>query len=209
MIITCPIHGNFLQSPQDHLNGNGCQKCKSEVYKKKGGFNNDMFFVNNSEAYKKWQQMIKRCGNPKYPAYLNCTICKEWHTFSNYESWHNEHYIEGFALDKDILIKGNKEYSPTACCFVPQCINSLFIKCKSTRGEYPIGVKKNIRGCFSAQINMNKKVYLGTYRTTEEAFQAYKVAKEAWIKEVANKWKDQLEPKVYDALINYKVEITD
>lgn len=27
IIITCKIHGNFIQSPNDHLNGNGCQKC--------------------------------------------------------------------------------------------------------------------------------------------------------------------------------------
>jgi Zn finger protein HypA/HybF involved in hydrogenase expression len=26
--ITCPIHGDFLQSPQHHMNGSGCQKCK-------------------------------------------------------------------------------------------------------------------------------------------------------------------------------------
>ena len=45
--------------------------------------------------------------------------------------------------------------------------------------------------------------------TPEEAFQAYKVAKEAWIKEVADKWKDKLDPKVYKAMYEYQVEITD
>ena len=209
VIITCPIHGDFLQSPQDHLQGNGCQKCKADVYKNKENFNNDMFFMNKSEAYNKWRQMIKRCGNHKYPTYIDCTICDEWHTFSNYEKWHNEHYIDGYALDKDILVKHNKIYSPDTCCFVPKEINNMFIKCKNTRGKYPIGVNKHANGSFMAQINMNEKVYLGTYNTQEEAFQAYKQAKEDWIKEVANKWKDKLEPKVYDALIKYEVEITD
>jgi hypothetical protein len=50
---------------------------------------------------------------------------------------------------------------------------------------------------------------LGYFNTPEEAFEAYKVAKEAWIAEKANKWKDQLDSKVYDALCNYKVEIDD
>lgn len=27
VIITCPIHGDFVQMPSDHLNGNGCQLC--------------------------------------------------------------------------------------------------------------------------------------------------------------------------------------
>lgn len=27
VIITCPIHGDFLQSPGHHMNGTGCQKC--------------------------------------------------------------------------------------------------------------------------------------------------------------------------------------
>lgn len=50
---------------------------------------------------------------------------------------------------------------------------------------------------------------LGNYATAEEAFYAYKEAKESYIKEVANKWKDQIDPKVYNALMNWEVEITD
>ena len=50
---------------------------------------------------------------------------------------------------------------------------------------------------------------LGVYNTPGEAFLAYKQAKEAYIKEVANKWKDQIDPRAYNALINYQVEITD
>lgn len=28
VIITCPLHGDFMQSPQGHLNGRGCPSCK-------------------------------------------------------------------------------------------------------------------------------------------------------------------------------------
>ena len=52
-------------------------------------------------------------------------------------------------------------------------------------------------------------VYLGTFNTPEEAFCAYKEVKEAYIKDVADKWKDRIDPRVYDALMNYQVEITD
>ena len=50
-------------------------------------------------------------------------------------------------LDKDILIKGNKIYSPQTCCFVPENLNSLITKNDSIRNNLPIGVswdkKKN------------------------------------------------------------------
>lgn len=54
-----------------------------------------------------------------------------------------------------------------------------------------------------------KRVYLGRSKDLQTAFNIYKQAKEDWIKVKADKWKDQLEPRVYEALYNYKVEITD
>lgn len=44
---------------------------------------------------------------------------------------------------------------------------------------------------------------------SEEAFYKYKEAKELYIKEVADKWKNQIPEKVHNALYNYVVEITD
>ena len=112
-----------------------------------------------------------------------------------------------FALDKDILIKENKVYSEDTCCFVPQEINALFVKRDKLRGEYPIGVSfHKSRGMLRATLN-NK--HLGYFNTVEQAFQVYKQAKEDYIKEVANKWKDQIDPRVYDALVSYQVEITN
>ena len=51
---------------------------------------------------------------------LICSVCEEWKHFSNFKKWFDENYIEGFDIDKDILIKGNKVYSPEACSFVPR-----------------------------------------------------------------------------------------
>ena len=47
------------------------------------------------------------------------------------------------------------------------------------------------------------------FKTSEEAFQAYKTAKEAYIKEVAERWKGKIDDKVYQALLEWKIEITD
>ena len=53
-----------------------------------------------------------------------------------------------------------------------------------------------------------KGVYLGTYFTPQEAFLKYKEEKERYIKEVANKYKEQFPKfpqKLYDAMMNYEV----
>ena len=54
-----------------------------------------------------------------------------------------------------------------------------------------------------------KKEHLGYFKTELEAFNAYKIAKESFVKDLANKWKDKIDERAYDALMNYKVEITD
>ena len=116
---------------------------------------------------------------------------------------------EPFHLDKDILVKGNKIYSEDTCCFVPICINNLFTLRGLKRGELLIGVsKKGDRFCASIHKH-GKQKGLGTFDTELEAFWAYKEAKEAYIKELAEKWKDQIDPRVYEALMKYQVEITD
>ena len=164
-----------------------------------------------------WKSMHTRCYDPKYhekePSYKNCTVCEEWHNYQVYAKWHDENYYEvdnePMALDKDILCKGNKIYSPENCVFVPQSINNLFIKSDKSRGKYPIGVNKK-GNKFQARLNKdNKHIHLGSYSTVEEAFQAYKQAKEAYIKEVAEEYKDKIPYRLYEALMNYEVEIDD
>ena len=174
---------------------------------------------NIKNTYKKqyvtWKSMIERCYNKKYqerrPTYIGCSVCNEWHNFQNFVKWFDENYyeIEGqrMELDKDILIKGNKIYSPKTCVLVPNHINTLFIKSNAIRGQYPIGVS------FSNQSNnymaSGKNVFLGYHDTPKKAFNAYKTYKEKTIKNVADKYKNQIPQKLYNAMYNYQVEITD
>ena len=137
-----------------------------------------------------------------------------FHKYSHFKEWCNKQVgfdQDGWQLDKDILVKGNKVYSPNTCVFVPKEINCLIIHRKSVRGEYPIGVTFDPKiGKFRSQMNRGgKKTHMGLFSYPEEAFYAYKEAKEDYIKEVANKWKDQIDHRVYKALMNYQVEITD
>ena len=171
----------------------------------------------HTKCHKTWQAMHQRCYDSnyqeKYTTYKNCRVCKEWNDYNEFGKWFDENYyeIEGqrMALDKDILKKGNKVYSPDTCVFVPSSINNLFVKRDKSRGELPIGVSKK-GNKFVAQLNKdNERIYLGLYSTAEEAFQVYKKAKEAYIKEVAEEYKDKIPYRLYEALINYEVEIDD
>lgn len=168
--------------------------------------------------YKKqdcWRNMLKRClfndGRPKNESYVGCNICDEWLIYNNFEKWYDIHYVEGWELDKDILIKGNKIYSPETCCFVPREINILFTNSRKTRGSFPIGVsfRKDSKKYRTRVTMYGKYITIGQYNTEIEAFNAYKETKEKHIKEVADKYKNLIPQKVYNSLYNYKVEITD
>ena len=170
------------------------------------------------KEYALWKGMIGRCYDSEFhkksPTYADCSVSEKFKYYPYFQEWCNKQIgfnEDGWHLDKDILIKGNKVYSEDTCCFVPQEINGLFIKRDAARGDLPIGVWYHKRDRkYAAQVSRFKEnIRLGYFSTPEEAFYTYKTAKELYIKDIANKWKDQVDPRVYEALMNYQVEITD
>lgn len=171
------------------------------------------------DAYICWHHMLERCYSEKYhkiyPTYEACTVYKDWHNYQNFARWYHENYYEfkdeRLHLDKDILYKGNKIYSEDTCVFVPRSINVLFTKSDSSRGKYPVGVtyhkKKNKYISRISKFNTNKE--LGMFNTIKDAFFCYKYEKELHIKYVADLYKHVIPTKLYTAMYNYQVEITD
>ena len=167
--------------------------------------------------------MLKRCYSgecqKKHPTYKDCYVCPEWLNYSNFKKWFNDNYyeIEGeqMDLDKDILVKGNKIYAPNTCVFVPQNINTLFIKRDKARGKYPIGVcfcKDKNKYKVQCNIFYNGKrqlKHLGYYNTIDDDFKVYKESKESNIKQIADYYKAKIPNELYEAMYTYKVEITD
>lgn len=173
--------------------------------------------INSVKEYTLWQAVISRGYSNLFkknnPTYKDITVCDDWKCLQNFGVWFENNWkehMQGWHLDKDILVKGNKIYSPETCCFVPAEINTLFIKANSKRGKHPIGVhEQNGRFIASLSHNKNKGVYLGTFDTANEAFECYKFYKEAYIKEIADIWRPLIGEQVYQAMYNYKVEIND
>lgn len=172
----------------------------------------------NKREYVIWSNMIQRCYDKnmqiKHPTYKGCSISENFKHYEYFYEWCQDQTgfgNESWHLDKDLLVKGNKVYSENNCIFLPQELNNLLTKGEVKRGSLPIGVYKFSKNRFSASLNRNNgnNERLGLFETPEEAFLVYKEAKEDFIKEQALKWKDQIDPRAFDALMNYKVEITD
>ena len=176
-----------------------------------------------TKEYELWNSMLKRCYSDAYkkkrPTYEGCEVSGRFKSYEYFYEWCHSQIgfdVEGngnpFQLDKDLLIKGNKVYSESTCVFLPAEINLLLTKRTASRGEHLIGVHWCKRDkAFIAKVNKNKgkQEYLGYFKTEIEAFNAYKQAKESFIKEQANKWKSQIDPRAYNALMGYEVNIDD
>lgn len=181
------------------------------------------------KEFQTWYEMIRRCYSQDYKkkesTYNYVTCCNEWLYYPNFYEWiiKQENYevwknIRLSCLDKDILIKGNKVYSPETCLLVPHYVNTLFTKRDKDRGNYPLGVSydsatKNYAASVS-RVKNGKYRYkcFGNYPTPEEAFYlGYKPAKEKHIKEIAEEEfnKGTISKACYEAMMKYEVEITD
>lgn len=172
-----------------------------------------------------WRSMYARAGPKrsknflkKRARYQECSIEASWNNFANFYAWAKEQkgHDLGFELDKDILYKGNKIYSAHTCCFVPAIINTVLLINPGSRNKTPVGVRVKDRGINGDYIGVsimdpiNKKpLTKWGFESVEDAFNWYKLNKERFVKELADLYKDQIEDKVYNALMNYTVNIND
>lgn len=173
--------------------------------------------------YTAWTSMLRRCTEKewnRFPTYIGTTCSENFKNYSYFYKWcqtqvgfgNKDEKDKIWHLDKDILLKGNKHYSEDTCVFVPHKINSLLCKRRGSRGEYLIGVTLEKRtNRFMSRCNRGEGVmqHLGRFDNQEEAFQTYKVYKEGIIKQVAEEYKYQLDPRTYEALMKYEVSEND
>ena len=135
------------------------------------------------KVYRLWHDMFARCYSVSRqkdrPTYIGCTVAEVWHLFSSFEKWFSENYIEGYDLDKDILMPGNLVYGPETCVFVPRALNSLLVDHRAARGAYPLGVcfHKASQKYTASVSTANGPQHLGYFSTPLGAHRAYQIAK--------------------------------
>ena len=169
-----------------------------------------------TKLYTAWKGMLERCYTEKSlskcPTYLGCSVSDNFKNFTFFKEWAEKQVgsdKDGWNLDKDILVRGNKIYSEDTCCFVPQEVNKIFTNIKNTNSGL-VGANKQSSGKYSAAVKHKGKIYyLGSYATEVAAFEVYKETKEKFVREVAREIKDIIDLRVYNALMNYKVQINN
>lgn len=169
----------------------------------------------HTEPYIVWVNMLRRCYDQKSfayrPTYKGCTVSDNFKNFSYFYEWcHAQPFfgLDTYQLDKDIICRNNKVYSENVCVFVPHEINSFFETSGASRGDYPVGVSfDKARGKYEAYCRAyGKKQSLGRFTSPQEAYSVYKTFKESRCRDMANKWRGQIDNRVYDAMMAWRVE---
>ncbi len=165
--------------------GNPCIGVKSLVYDV--GVNDATYPVKvrgvQMKSYSCWLRLLTRCYNSNLhklqKTYEDCYVCEDWKYFTKFKEWYDENFVEGWHLDKDLLVEGNKMYSPETCIYIPQQINCMFAINKKNRGKYPLGVsfKKSSNRFVASYKHEGKVMHIGYFDCPYEAREAYKFKK--------------------------------
>lgn len=183
-----------------------------------------------TKACQLWENIKNRCeylpvvDEVRFGKYTGADACEDWKDFQNFAQWFEDvqsagYYEKGWQLDKDLLVKNNKVYAPEFCVFLPEEVNkSLNIKSR-TRGELPLGLSYNCRSGGKDKNHINVRFWCKYPEFTvirflpsdqiDVGFSIYKEAREKYVHFLAEKYKDKLDPRAYEALRVYEVNIED
>ena len=171
-----------------------------------------------TKEYSLWNAMLRRCyskkSQEKSPTYSSCTVSENFKSYSYFYDWCQNQIgfgFDGYQLDKDLINKGNKVYSEDVCVFVPSHLNAILLNVKSRRGDFPIGItfckRKKL---YQARVQtLEGRVYCGRRKNINDAFLLYKEEKEKYIRTIAEKYRMDVDSRVYNSLMQYTVSIDD
>lgn len=152
-----------------------------------------------SLAYQTWIDIFKRTSRDYQeanPSYIGVRITDEWYNFQYFKDWflynisllNPNRNLYRYQIDKDLYqwetLSEYKIYGPNTCCILPKLINTTLVA--QYHGPLPPGVRYK-GNKFSSEIEKyGNWFYVGTFETKEEAFLAYKEAKESYLRELAD-----------------------
>lgn len=152
------------------------------------------------ESRKAWNNRLNAQKNGR------ATVCEDWQLHSNFARWWLDTHVEGWYIDKDWLVAGNKEYHPNKCVWVTQKINCL-MNDGSTNG-LPKGVCVD-RKYYRAQCKVNGFREGTTFSTAHDAHRAWQLLKIQEINNVLREYAfdQRLDGRVIQRLIEVRSNI--
>lgn len=165
------------------------------------------------KAYKSWLRIIKRCYNEKSlfesPTYYDCSVSEDWKYLLDFKDWYDVNYVDGWHLDKDVLVVGNRVYGPKSCAFIPYYVNNAIIN--KAKKDLPWGVSFRKMPNTPAKPYRaygldedNKPVEICRCETPEEAHVIWQKSKAKQLIRVANRYAKEptgFRKDVYEALL--------
>lgn len=166
-----------------------------------------------------WSDINKRCNNysGKNPRYTD--VNNQFLDFQDFAEWANSEfgYREEeksgrlWAIDKDIMLQGNKNYCAELCMFVPMQVNGLFVSNAKGRGNLPIGVsmdRNSIKASCRDYIGGKSfSIHLGMYKDFDSAHKAWQLKKVQVIRNTAKEF--SYHKKLYYALLQRAQDVED
>lgn len=175
--------GNFTSAPCSTVKYGGTKSC--------GCYLRDATSIANTThglwshpLHGVWTSMKQRCCNPKNIKYKNyglkgVNVCNEWKEFINFYNWATTNgWKEGLQIDR---INNDGNYEPSNCQFVTIAQNCSIGKrglmCNNKSGYIGVSFVKKTNKWYSRIMVNGKDVYLGSFKSIDEAVEA-RIAKE-------------------------------
>lgn len=161
--------------------------------------------------YAIWNGVLGRCLSDRVKAknksYEKCNVHEDWKYFSKFKSWAEPLFVEGYQLDKDILVIGNSLYGPETCAFVLRYINNLVMNVNNTsrfskygNSNLPLGVTYKQKSsdmlcelskpfearCSASILDYKKDPSLGFFSSAIDAHKMWQLRKSEVIQSVTN-----------------------
>ena len=164
------------------------------------------------KAYGAWHGILARCLNPKtkakQPTYADCKVHEDWQYYQNFKEWFYNQVgsgLEGYQVDKDLLVRGNLLYSADTCCLIPRDLNTYLASLPVYGCTTCIDFKVNVCQYAVEVTHEGCKYHLGYFNTYKQAFMELKTFKEQKLREFAEKYKGLVSDHVRERLLTYEI----
>lgn len=130
--------------------------------------------------YAIWLQMRQRCNNPKCRVYKyyggrGIKVCESWDSFSKFLEDMGKRPDGDFSIDR---INVDGDYEPANCRWANRTTQITNRRCYNKLGYAGLRKKGNT---YQARITVDyKEIYIGAFRTIEDAIKARKEAEKKY-----------------------------